>query len=148
MYCSRKCFRAAQPSIPRKPATYVNARPCVGCGTNVLGSGHPARCASCKSAFLDTRPYAEKYRANCHRRRALKKGVASEPYTTRQIAERDGFTCGLCGGAVVMSTPYPDPWSPTIDHVIPLIRGGDDTRANVQLAHFTCNSAKGARVPG
>jgi hypothetical protein len=30
----------------------------------------------------------------------------------------------------------------------PLSRGGDDTRANVQLAHFLCNARKGAAGGG
>jgi 5-methylcytosine-specific restriction endonuclease McrA len=29
-----------------------------------------------------------------------------------------------------------------VDHIIPLSKGGDDTRANVQLACWGCNSAK------
>jgi 5-methylcytosine-specific restriction endonuclease McrA len=39
-----------------------------------------------------------------------------------------------------------DDWGPTIDHVIPLVKGGPDTRNNVQLAHRTCNVAKGSKI--
>lgn len=79
------------------------------------------------------------------RRRAAKRGGVSEPYTTAEIAERDRFRCGLCGKRVPMGVKVPDPLAPTIDHVLPLVEGGDDTRANVQLAHFRCNSVKGPR---
>lgn len=79
------------------------------------------------------------------RRRAVKRGGASEPYTTAQIAERDRARCGLCGGRVLMTQKVPHPKAPTIDHIVPVSEGGDDTRANVQLAHFHCNSSKGAR---
>ncbi|MGW3595000.1 HNH endonuclease [Streptomyces sp. NPDC005167] len=79
------------------------------------------------------------------RRRAAKRGGASEPYTLAQIAERDKHLCGLCGESVPMGQKVPHPKAPTIDHVVPVSEGGDDTRANVQLAHFRCNSAKGAR---
>jgi 5-methylcytosine-specific restriction endonuclease McrA len=34
----------------------------------------------------------------------------------------------------------------TIDHVLPLSRGGDDTPANVRLAHRLCNVRKGPRL--
>jgi 5-methylcytosine-specific restriction endonuclease McrA len=81
----------------------------------------------------------------CRRRRAAKRGGVSEPYTLAQIAERDRARCGLCGGRVAMKQRVPHPKAPTIDHVIPVFEGGDDTRANVQLAHFHCNSVKGAR---
>ncbi|WP_078628221.1 HNH endonuclease [Streptomyces sp. NRRL F-2664] len=79
------------------------------------------------------------------RRRAVKRGSTSEPYTLAEIAERDSERCGLCGSAVPMDVRVPNPLAPTIDHVIPISRGGGDTRTNVQLAHFRCNSVKGAR---
>ncbi|MCX4786475.1 HNH endonuclease [Streptomyces sp. NBC_01221] len=69
----------------------------------------------------------------------------SEPYTLLGIAERDRTRCGLCGGRVAMKQKVPHPKAPTIDHIVPVSEGGDDTRANVQLAHFRCNSVKGAR---
>jgi 5-methylcytosine-specific restriction endonuclease McrA len=36
----------------------------------------------------------------------------------------------------------PHSLAPTIDHLIPLARGGGDTPANVATAHFICNSIK------
>ncbi|MFF3128519.1 HNH endonuclease [Streptomyces sp. NPDC057908] len=85
------------------------------------------------------------WQAKCRRRRAAKRGGVSEPYTLLQIAERDRGRCGLCGQRVLMAAKVPHSKAPTIDHVVPVSEGGDDTRANVQLAHFRCNSVKGAR---
>ncbi|MEV8548326.1 HNH endonuclease signature motif containing protein [Streptomyces glaucescens] len=82
------------------------------------------------------------------RRRAAKHGGLSEPYSLAEIAVRDGFRCGLCGDEVPMTVQVPSPLAPTIDHIMPLSKGGDDTRTNVQLAHFRCNSVKGNRVQG
>lgn len=82
------------------------------------------------------------------RRRAAKRGGASEPYTLAEVAVRDDFRCGLCGDSVPMTVRVPDPLAPTIDHIVPISKGGDDTRANVQLAHFRCNSVKGNRGSG
>jgi hypothetical protein len=82
------------------------------------------------------------------RRMALKLAVPSEPYTTAEIAARDGYRCGLCRRAVDMKKKWPDPKSPSIDHIVPFALGGDDTRANVQLAHFGCNAGKQARFSG
>lgn len=40
----------------------------------------------------------------------------------------------------------PDRLAPTLDHIIPLAAGGTHEPSNCQCAHFSCNSAKGARV--
>lgn len=44
-----------------------------------------------------------------------------------------------------MRLPYQHRRSATIDHVVPLTEGGDDTCANVQLAHRGCNARKSNR---
>lgn len=61
-----------------------------------------------------------------------------------EIASRDRHMCGLCKKRVAMTKAAPHPKSPTIDHIVPLADGGEDTRANVQLAHFICNVRKAA----
>ncbi len=85
----------------------------------------------------------ERWRRKNRRRRALKRGAISEPYTLAEIAKRDRYRCQLCHLKVDMRLSKPHTRSPTIDHVVPLSEGGDDTRANVQLAHLGCNSRKG-----
>lgn len=88
-----------------------------------------------------------RWQSKNRKRRAILRGALSEKYTTLEIADRDSYKCGLCGKLVDMSLAAPDLGSPTIDHVLPIARGGNDTRDNVQLAHFGCNSRKGARIP-
>ena len=38
--------------------------------------------------------------------------------------------------------------SASLDHVMPLIAGGQHTRHNTQIAHWICNVRKGARATG
>jgi 5-methylcytosine-specific restriction endonuclease McrA len=95
------------------------------------------KCDACRQVDRALRRRADK-----RRRRALKLGVATERYSLAEIAVRDKFTCGICRGRVDMDAKAPHPKSPSIDHVWPLARGGDDTRANVQLSHWLCNVAK------
>lgn len=56
--------------------------------------------------------------------------------------------CGICGRPVDKSLRYPDPMSPTVDHIIPVSRNGDPVSLdNLQLAHRYCNRQKGDRLP-
>lgn len=80
-----------------------------------------------------------------HRRRALKKGATvGEPFTVDEIRERDGNRCHLCRRKVPPK-PYPHPLSASLDHVVPLTKGGMHERSNVRLAHLRCNVEKGNR---
>jgi 5-methylcytosine-specific restriction endonuclease McrA len=117
--------------------------PCrCACGTQI-----PARrqkCGDCLAAGKKLRRQRKK-RAE----RARKRGVRREPYTLAEIAARDRYRCGICiaegrsrQARIAMTKTVPHPKAPTIDHVVPLAKGGDDTRANIQLAHFGCNARK------
>lgn len=56
--------------------------------------------------------------------------------------------CGICGQPIDKSLKYPDPMSPTVDHIIPCNRGGSDDLDNLQLAHRKCNRLKSDKMPG
>jgi hypothetical protein len=171
--CGKVCFRG-RGSLPAGQLTCQECRgsrpkpkrvfsrdrfgmkECEGCSRSYPPSHHQQRwcslaCANTHKALRRFTPeearerIRESWRQKNRRRRAAKRGGASEPYTLAEIAERDRLRCGLCRGRVAMKQKVPHPKAPTIDHVVPLLDGGDDTRANVQLAHFHCNSVKGPR---
>lgn len=55
--------------------------------------------------------------------------------------------CGICGKSVDKSIKYPDPMSPTVDHIIPVSKNGDPVSLdNLQLAHRYCNRQKGDKI--
>lgn len=62
------------------------------------------------------------------------------------LLERDGFECGLCHEPIHENHKYPHPMSGTIDHIIPLSKGGTHQWVNVQAAHARCNLKKHARI--
>jgi 5-methylcytosine-specific restriction endonuclease McrA len=64
------------------------------------------------------------------------------------IMGRDGGRCQLCGCKVKMPTGTWSKQMATLDHIIPLSRGGAHTMDNVQLACAQCNSTKGAKRKG
>ena len=51
-----------------------------------------------------------------------------------------GGRCGICREPLL-------PEAISIDHIVPLARGGDDGAANLQFAHRRCNNRKGTRLP-
>ena len=55
--------------------------------------------------------------------------------------------CGICGQPIDKSIKYPDPMSPTVDHIIPCAKGGSDDLDNLQLAHRKCNRMKSDQMP-
>lgn len=79
------------------------------------------------------------------RRRALLANRYVEDVDPSTVYERDGFRCGICCGAIDIDIPHPDPMSPSVDHVVPLSRGGEHSYANCQASHLGCNCSKGDR---
>lgn len=56
-------------------------------------------------------------------------------------------TCGICGLPVDMSLKYPHPMSKSIDHIIPISKGGHPSDLdNLQLAHWSCNRQKSDKI--
>jgi hypothetical protein len=134
--CSETCCLKAR-SIAGVTARFGLVDECLDCRVPIVGRLRCPPCADLKKATQ----YVEKAR----RRRVLKRGGLAEHYTLAEIAQRDRHRCQLCRRKVDLAVQWPDPKSPSIDHVIPVTEGGDDTKANVQLAHLGCNSSKGAR---
>lgn len=52
------------------------------------------------------------------------------------VFQRDGRLCAFCGSVARL----------TIDHIIPLARGGDNELENLQVLCQSCNSRKGTRL--
>lgn len=94
------------------------------------------------------REHPEKGRRHDRKRRALKQGNKHEPYTGNYVFKRDGWICQLCGRKINKRLKYPNPLSPSIDHIVPLSKGGDDSPANVQATHLRCNVGKHATNKG
>lgn len=58
----------------------------------------------------------------------------------RYLADRDGFECYLC------PEPFSEERRPTIDHYLPLAKGGTWIVSNLKLAHRKCNQDKADRM--
>lgn len=79
------------------------------------------------------------------RSRAEYWNVEYEPIIPADVYAADGWICQLCGEPVDPEKFHPHPDSPSIDHVVPMSKGGPHVRSNVQTAHLGCNVRKGNR---
>lgn len=82
---------------------------------------------------------------SCCKRHHSRPGSQDIPRSVRRkIGDRDDWVCGLCGDSIDRNEEVPHPYAATIDHIVPRARGGSDELNNLQIAHFRCNSEKGA----
>ena len=86
-----------------------------------------------------------------HVKRAIARGCAYEKgISLTKLIERDGIRCALCGEPCDFNDrSYGNgsgPLYPSIDHIIPISKGGGHTWDNVQVAHLYCNSLKNDKV--
>lgn len=58
-----------------------------------------------------------------------------------QLVNQHGAICQIC------TEPFEKARDITIDHIIPLSKGGEDTFDNYQLAHYDCNQLKADMTP-
>ena len=72
----------------------------------------------------------------------MERAAFVEHVDRRRVFDRDDWMCRLCHEPVHREAEVPHPLAPTIDHVVPLARGGTHEMANVQTAHFECNRLK------
>lgn len=116
---------------------------CDGCGEQFVGNKRRRRYCSkdCSDLF--------KHKANwvhLTARRARLRHAFVETFDRLEIFQRDGWICGLCELPVDPALSWPDPMSPSLDHIVPIALGGKHSRANAQCTHLTCNVHKGARL--
>ena len=155
------CEQCGKRSVTVRPARFcssvcanrfgdLHGAPCevAGCERGVRAKGvcntHYRRMLRAEGRLAE--PWDERRRANWHKRRARMRGAYVEDVRLDVVAARDGYVCGICKDPVDRSICWPDPFSSSLDHVMPLARGGTHSYDNCQLAHLRCNTSKGARV--
>ncbi len=79
--------------------------------------------------------HPEMNREYCAQAKARKLNAFVAPVDREAVFHRDNGRCWICKKIVHHSDR-------SIDHVIPLIKGGEHSPQNVRLAHMRCNSSK------
>lgn len=112
---------------------------CVDCSVSVVRQR--LRCEQCAYAIRLRRA-----KDQGHQRRASMRATRIERIDSLDIYVRDEWMCMLCVQPVDRLLKWPAPMSASLDHIKPIVKGGDHVPTNVQLAHLRCNTSKGART--
>jgi 5-methylcytosine-specific restriction endonuclease McrA len=164
-YCSKDCryqaFKKRRPDAIERGRAYsrtrykagnaykrdLTPRACRGCNEVFAPVPGDARRIYCSTScgYRHNRREAQKKNPShqTFRRRARRFGVDYQSgISWRKVMDRHGDQCALCGFAVPAIRSQKHPLSPTIDHIVPMSKGGGHVWDNVQLAHRICNSYK------
>lgn len=119
-------------------------------------------CKECGALFIPRSSHQVRCSRDCTVRnmnrgaddRLNKNNVVDKDITLTKLFKRDNGKCWLCGGScdwedsytrtngvVVVGASYP-----SIDHVIPLAKGGKHSWSNIRLAHKHCNELKNDKL--
>lgn len=102
-------------------------------------AAHPDRIAEYQRCYMERN--LPKFADKNQRRRAKVRASEVEKIDRLAIYDRDGGLCHICGKRVSAR-------SFTLDHLVPIARGGPHIATNVRVAHKSCNSRRGAdRLP-
>lgn len=148
-WCCEECARARRARLDREKRWAARGLPAPG------SDGWPHSCEECGDEFFHSLREGVRFCSRPCRhaawgrtRRARKRDVDRESYSRRDVFDRDGWVCQLCDRKIDEGREYPDPLSPSVDHVVPISVGGPDTLANVQASHLECNLRKGVSAQG
>ena len=114
------------------------ARLCGECGVSIEHKPRNAAYCSNRCADIAWRKSANGL-LHQHRRRNALAGVESFPVTDRDLSrlrERQRHACCYCGERRKL----------TVEHIIPILRGGRHAIGNLALACGSCNSSKGSHL--
>lgn len=64
-----------------------------------------------------------------------------------ELFEKYDWVCNICGKRINKRLRFPNIMAATVEHVIPLSKGGTHTWDNVRPAHGLCNFTKGDEMP-
>lgn len=149
-------LRAARANPPLPERVKLARRKVRRAARGTSGKGNrwvQGNCHRCSTPFLalSNGPWIAAYCSDrCssahsnERRRARERNAFVEHVNRTKIFDRDGWRCQLCGKPTKRGAVVPHHDAAVLDHILPLVHGGTHEPANVQCAHFSCNSRKGA----
>lgn len=141
-YCSDSCYH--KQVVPYKDN-------CIVCGNKfVVNYGAEKYCSNkCRKKQMALIRKRYRHIKGNHRKRARYFNVKYEKVDKTNVFERDNYKCTKCGVKCDISkvgTNHDE--EPTLDHIIPMSKGGPHTYDNVQTLCRNCNTKKGNSLIG
>lgn len=155
------------------PNTLNNQKICTRCGEikdvgdfskrKAMKDGRRSQCKSCDKNHNDKyksenkeainiqrkkykKAHPELSRKYKHERRARMFNNGYEDINIEYFWKVQMGYCQLCFSRIDRSLHHTDMMSWTLDHIIPLSKGGGHLYENIQLAHRICNQKKGSKI--
>lgn len=132
-------------------ATQLSMRECKECGDLFVGNRSVFCSDKCRRKASNRVGYDKRIKR-------LSNIVIDKDISLEKLSRRDNGICWLCGRYVDWmdievrdGTKIAGDMYPSIDHVIPISKGGKHSWDNIKLAHRICNTLKGAKdiaLPG
>jgi len=142
VYCSRICLAIARSAAEAKRREASRPlRSCLQCGMRIAGTSRSDAVFCSRACTWQAHRLKRKLRARGG-------NGAVDGYIRSQIADRDKWRCGICGGSVHKARRHPDPMCGSLDHIVPVSQGGTSEPANLRLTHLVCNVRRGNRGGG
>jgi hypothetical protein len=139
-YCSRECkIKARNKRLSDERIASKKERVCLHCSTVITKE----RRADAKFCSAECNYKAHQLQRKL-RNRANEEGKRG--YLRTEICERDGWICQICKEPVERNAHHPNPLAPSLDHIIPVSKGGSSDPSNLQLTHLVCNLKRGNRA--
>lgn len=153
--CSEKCSKEHNRQKSRDKYEALT-------GVRLRSASGPRPCRFCDRVIVpdhglgrgrDVCDYCNTHRGS-FRARARLYGVPYTHVSRKAVFRRDGWRCQLCGRKVKRTsvrskaTGRLHPRTASLDHIVPLRRGGPHEEANCQCACLSCNVRKNARLIG
>lgn len=84
-----------------------------------------------------------------YRIKTVKRQKVSNPYriSHEQILREYGSNCHVCQEPIDLELPRTNRYGFTVDHFIPISKGGTDAIENLRPAHWICNIKKSDKMP-
>jgi 5-methylcytosine-specific restriction endonuclease McrA len=84
-----------------------------------------------------------------YRIKTVKRQKKTKPYriSHEQVVREYGQDCDICKEPIDLELPRTHRFGLTVDHVIPVNKGGTDSMENLRPAHWICNVKKSDKMP-